>query len=147
MYLEPLKFDKPNQAGFSMPVVIFIIVIMALLAAAIVQLSGQSNRAAMQEEISNRAFYSAESGASWAMTRIFDAAGANSQSMADGICNSGVNGQILSFNVAGLNGCNASLTCNVSSAGSASFYRVTSVGSCTFGSVQAARTVQVGARF
>ena len=54
-----------------MPVAVFILVIMALLAAAIVQLSSPNNISAAQEILSTRAFYAAESGASWAMSQLF----------------------------------------------------------------------------
>ena len=138
-----------RQAGFSMPVVVFIVVIMALLATAIVELVSRSAFSATQEELSNRAFYAAESGASWAMSRLFyvPAPGAQAgQGSANTAC-AALTGTNLSFtSAAGLVSCSASVTCSANASGTTGFYTISSVGSCGTAPVNAVRQVEVGAR-
>ncbi len=135
-----------HQQGFSLPVVVFILVIMALLAAGITQLSSRSNLAAAQEELSNRAFFAAESGASWAMSSLFfNAGGAADKAFSDAACTA-VSGSVLNFARAGLATCSATLSCSNQALGTAGFYRLQSQGSCSTGQTKTFRTVEVGAK-
>jgi len=136
------------QAGFSLPVAVFILVIMAVLAAAIVQIASRNNLSSAQEVISTRAFYAAESGASWAMSRLFfNAAGSADKIFSDGQCASAaVNNKTLTFTVDGLAGCSANITCSADTVGSTGYYRVVSTGVCGAGPVQARRVIEVGGR-
>lgn len=136
-----------RQAGFSMPIAVFVLVIMALLAAAIVQISSRNNLSSAQEVLSTRAFYAAESGASWAMSQLFfNSAGSATKAFSDTTCASPVNGQTLNFTVPGLAGCSAVLACTAETIDAIGYYRVTSTGACGAGQVQATRVVQVGGR-
>lgn len=137
-----------RQAGFSLPVAVFILVIMAVLAAAIVQLSSRNNLSSAQEVFSTRAFYAAESGASWAMSRLFfNAGGSADKTFSDAQCASNaVNNNTLTFTVAGLAGCSANITCSANTVDAVGYYRVVSTGLCGAGQVQARRVVEVGGR-
>jgi len=136
-----------KQAGFSLPIAVFILVIMSLLAAAIVQLSSRNNLSSAQEVFSTRAFYAAESGASWAMSQLFfNATGSATKAFSDIQCGSPVNGKTLNFTAAGLGGCSATLSCSVDTVGSTGYYRIVSTGVCGTGQVQARRVVEVGGR-
>lgn len=136
-----------RQAGFSLPVAVFVLVIMAILAAAIVQLSSRNNLSSAQEVFSTRAFYAAESGASWAMSRLFfNASGSADKAFSDAQCVNPVNNKTLVFTVSGLAGCSVSLTCSADTVGSTGYYRVVSTGVCGTGEVQARRIVEVGGR-
>lgn len=144
-----------RQRGFSLPIAVFILVIMALLAAGIVQLSSQSNLSAAQEELSNRAFYAAESGASWAMSKLFfNAVGSADRAFSDVACdNIGAPPNISS--TLGLVSCTLSVSCACLDVGGAcasqavgqpNYYTVVSTGTCGSGQVQGVRTIEVGAK-
>lgn len=135
-----------RQRGFSLPVVVFILVIMALLAAGITRLSSRSNLAAAQEELSNRAFFAAESGASWAMSRLFfNAGGAADKAFSDAACGA-VDGSTLNFTRVGLGTCSAAVSCSAQGVGATGFYTLLSQGACSTGQTRTLRTVKVGAR-
>jgi len=145
-FVRPLQTPK-QQAGFSLPVAVFVVVIMALLAAAIVQLSSRNNLSSAQEVFSVRAFYSAESGASWAMSQLFfNSAGSANKAFSDTRCSGSVNGATLTLPSPGLAGCSATLTCVAETEGATGYYRVVSAGSCGSGQVQASRVVEVSGR-
>ncbi len=134
------------QQGFSLPVAVFILVIMALLAAGISRLSSQGNMAAAQEELSNRAFFAAESGASWAMSRLFfNAGGTADKAFSDAAC-AAVSGATLNFARPGLATCSATLGCSTQAVGTTGFYTVQSQGTCSSGQTQTFRTVAAGAK-
>jgi len=143
-----LKFNSPTkQGGYSLPIAVFILVIMALLAAAIVQLSSRNNLSSAQEVFSTRAFYAAESGASWAMSRLlFNTGSSVTKADSDIQCGNPVNGKTINFTPAGLAGCSATLSCSVDTVGSTGYYSIVSTGVCGAGQVQATRVVEVGAR-
>lgn len=145
---------RNGQAGFSLPIAVFVLVVMALLAVAIAQLSSRSNLSATHEELSNRAFYAAESGASWAMSRLFfNGAGTADRSFSDLACdNLGATPSLNS--IAGLATCSASVTCAcvglancaAQAAGETNYYTIESTGTCGSGQVLATRKLQVGAK-
>jgi len=135
--------SRKQQQGFSLPVAIFIIVIMAMIGIGMVQLSNQNTRSSLQEEFSNRAFYAAESGASYALNRLLGAAGNAPLAASTAACTA-LNGSSLTFNAQGLQGCRTSFQCDVQNAGGATYYNVSSAGRCVAGSIQAQRTVLVG---
>ncbi len=138
-----------KQQGFSLPIAVFVLVIMALLAAAIVQLSSYSNIASTQEELSNRAFYAAESGASWAMSRLFFNTGVPAdRAYSDTQC-AALGGPPVLTSAAGLRDCTVAVTCiaAASMSGTASLYTINSIGTCAGGTAaEAIRTIQVGAK-
>ena len=113
---------KVKQTGFGMPMVVFILVIMTLLAAAIMRLSTTSALSVASEIQSNRAFYAAESGAQWAMNQIFPPDGGGGACFAD---------NTLNFTVGGLSGCSATVTCvSPGTFNGDTHFTVTSTGSC-----------------
>lgn len=129
-----------------MPMAVFILVGLAGLALTVSRFSGQSSIAAVQEVISVQAFYAAESGAQFALNRMFyDTAAVVTRGQADSNCTTSINGQTLNFSATGLNNCSADLMCTVdtTSDSTTSFYTVTSVGACGSGDVTANRTVVV----
>ncbi|MCB1662879.1 MAG: pilus assembly PilX N-terminal domain-containing protein [Pseudomonadales bacterium] len=136
-----------RQAGFSLPIAVFILVIMALLAVGIAQLSSRSNLSATHEELSNRAFYAAESGASWAMSRLFfNASGPADSTHSNLECTAIGASSNLSFSQAGLYSCSAVVSCVSQSGSNASYYTINSQGSCGSGQVQAIRKLEIGAK-
>lgn len=126
-----------RQKGFSLPVAIFIIIIMALLAAAAVNILNKGLAGVSQEVLSTRAFYSAESGAQHVLSALFPLNG--------GAANCAANSS-LTFNTTGLNNCSASMTCAATTIGTETFYTITSSGICNTGSTQAVRQIEVSAK-
>lgn len=139
-----------RQAGFLMPVAIFIVVVMGLFALMIWRTSVQTNRAAVQELLSTQAFYAAESGAQTGMNELFYP-NASSKVVVDNQC-ANMGSMSLDFSgIDGLNLCTATVTCECSDESGAacapnadySFYTLSSVGECGSGDFRAQRSLRV----
>ncbi|MDO9317482.1 MAG: hypothetical protein Q7V56_04700 [Gammaproteobacteria bacterium] len=126
-----------RQRGIGIPAALFVITLLALLAAAINLLVGQ-NAEVFEEEISlTRAYYAAESGAGFAINSLFPpeefpAYGGNAE------CAAGP--RLYEFTVAGMSVCTASVTCSTDATVSGvDYYTIRSTGTCD----DVSRTVQV----
>ena len=130
------SLKKFRQSGLGLPTAIFIIVIMALISVA-VNLLVQQNAQTFEEEMNlTRAFYAAESGAGFAMNRIFPPE--EYSTYVNGNCpNAGAD--TYAFTQDGLNNCSASVTCESVTISGTTYATITSEGTC--GDVE--RTVQV----
>lgn len=138
---------KNRQGGWLMPMAAFIIVVMGLLAAGMARIGSQTSVAGAQEQITVQTFYAAESGAQYAMNRLFyDTASAVTRSSAANAC-AAVSGSNLSLNAPGMLNCEVVISCqeSVDTGNTTSFFLIDSAASCGTGSVTAARTVQVSA--
>jgi MSHA biogenesis protein MshP len=123
-----------RQKGISMAFLLFTIVIVSLLAAALMKLNSQSGLSVAHQVISTRAFFAAESGANLQALSIFPVSG--------GAVN--CSNQTFNFTTPGLEGCSATTTCNARVVNSVTFYQVQSRGVCNAGQpLQATRTVEV----
>lgn len=127
------------QKGLGLPAAIFVIVIMALLSIA-VNLLVQQNAQSFEEEINlTRAFYAAESGAGFAMNRIFPPE--EYPTYTNGNCPN-TPADVYNFTQDGLNQCSAAVTCEsvtIPPVTGTTYATITSVGTC--GDV--VRTVQI----
>lgn len=150
----------PRQRGFLLPVAVFLLVAMGVLALALWRTTAGSNLSAVQEVISVQSFYAAESGAQRAMAQLFFPSGDIRQQI-DQRC--AAMPLAISFTATGLNQCSAQVSClcryddasacdptvdaNYGPTGdtAASFYQLTSVGRCGSGGVSAVRRVEVEA--
>jgi len=132
-----------SQRGFLIPLALFILVVMGLLALTISRTSMQTQTSAVQEIMSVQAFYAAESGAQRGMQRLFLNAD-TSRTSVNGRCASW--NQTYTFTSEGLQACSAQVSCNfITDAGNIrSFYTITSIGRCGVDQYRAERTVQVG---
>ncbi len=157
MCLEAVRLRRSSgpafarkQAGFLMPVAIFIVVIMGLFALMIWRTSVQTNRAAVQELLTTQAFYAAESGAQVGMNDLFYP-NASSKAIVDNQC---ANMGSLNLNFSGIDGlnlCSATVTCECSDENGAacapsadySFYTLSSVGECGSGDFRAQRSLRI----
>jgi MSHA biogenesis protein MshP len=143
----PESRAQTRQGGWLMPAAAFIIVVMGLLAAGMARVGSQASIAGVQEQVSIQTFYAAESGAEYAINRLFyDTAAAITRSSASNACGA-VNGSTLNLNAPGMLGCQASIVCqeSVDASNTTSFFSIYSAASCGTGSITAARTVQVSA--
>jgi len=127
-----------RQKGIGLPATIFIIVILALIVAAMADLTESSNLGFGQDYNSMRAFYAAESGAQIALNRVF---------VGNQVCdNALVN---IDFDSGGdnpgLNNCIAELACSSDTVSSIEYRTFISTATCGFGFEQAVRSIEVRA--
>ena len=130
-------FCNRNQRGFSLPIAIFILVIMALLGAAMVTLMQNSQRSVSTAVLSTRAFFAAQSGAQYTLSQLFPLNGGAATCVASY--------PTINYSTAGLAGCTAVIACSSSTIGSKTYYTLSSTGSCDAGSIHAVRQVEVRA--
>jgi len=142
MFLKPKKnpsskfayLAPARQKGVSLAFLLFAIIIVSLLAAALVQLNSQSALSNAQQVISTRAFFAAESGAQLQAMRIFPVNGGAA------VCAN----QNYNFTANGVAGCTAATTCGATNINGQNYYQVTSQGQCNAGQpLQATRTIEV----
>jgi MSHA biogenesis protein MshP len=124
------KLSISKQSGLGLPVAIFIITIMSIIALAVNRLNEASSQIYSQNLLSTRSFYAAESGAQLRAQSVLSVAP----------CSCGVNANY-DFTVTGLNICRAVTTCDEFIANSETFCTITSVGSCDNSNAQ--RTIEV----
>jgi MSHA biogenesis protein MshP len=124
-----------NIKGFSLPLAIFILVIVSLLALAIFRMTALNQNSVTQEVLTARALFAAESGAQAQMMRLFPLSG---------IAN--CSAQTINFNSAGLNNCSASSTCVNRIVNGTTYYTIESNGRCTVAGFTALRTIEVEAK-
>lgn len=126
---------RKSQLGIGLPAAIFVITLLVVIAFAISQLVSQ-NAASFEEEINlTRAFYAAESGAGFAMNRLYppeEYPGYTS----DATCAATTTFSLVSD---GLNSCSVTVTCNEILEGSKYYATIKSTGTCN----DVERTIQV----
>lgn len=125
------------QQGIGLPAAIFIITVMALIAAAVNQLVSQNAQTYAEEVNLTRAFYAAESGAGFAMNAIFPP-----EDYATGypsVNKCPVAATVYNFVSDGLNQCSATVSCTSIANGGSTYATIESTGVCD--DVQ--RTIQV----
>lgn len=124
-----------TQKGATLPVVILVLVLLAVLGTAMVQLNATGQRSIALEVVSSRAFYAAESGVQFGLGKIFPR---------DGTAGSCATWP-LSYDQPGLRGCSASVQCTgPRTRQGVDYYTVVSHGQCGSGEIRARRTVEVG---
>lgn len=149
------------QRGFLIPLSIFILVVMGILALVVARTSEQSNRSFTQELLSVQTFYAAETGAQRAMQVLFFPDATN-RAAVDARCVS-LNQTYNFSGIDGLNLCSAQVNCQCTYADASncipsdsanysetttrqpSFYTVTSLGRCGADTFLAERRIQAGA--
>lgn len=141
MYLNTILFQKSSlkkssipsiskQSGLSLPVALFIITIMSIIAVAVNRMNEASSQSYSQNILSSRSFYAAESGAQLRAHTVLSTTPCS--------CGADVD---FAFSVVGLNSCNASTSCDQFSANGDTFCTITSIGSCDNSNAQ--RTIEV----
>jgi len=137
---------KASQSGFLIPLALVLLVGIAFLAIAINRITGQSHGSTIQQGLSAQALFAAESGAQYAMSRLFfntaDRAAVDAQCAA-----LAAPGQTLSFGVTGLSACSAVVRCSVAadSGNTISFYTINSTAQCGGGQLIGEREIEVSA--
>jgi MSHA biogenesis protein MshP len=150
-----------HQQGFLIPLALFIIVVMGLMALVLARNSNMSHQAFTQELLSTQAFYAAETATQRAMQTLFFPS-ASSRQAVDSRCA----GLATTYNfsgIAGLQLCQAQVSCscvyqnnsacaaanaanyNSTATTHTSIYTINSSASCGAGNINAARQIQASA--
>lgn len=124
-----------HQHGFSLPVAIFILVIMALIAAAAVSIMQTGQSGVSNDVMSTRAFYAAESGAQNVLAQLFPLSG--------GAANCQASYPTITFNQTGLASCSADTQCTARTVGTRTYYTINSTGNCSSGDINATRQIEM----
>lgn len=128
---------RDRQRGATLPVVILVLVLLAVLGTAMVQLNATGQRGIALETLSTRAFYAAESGAQFGLGQIFPLDGSGV------VCETWA----LDYDTAGLRGCSAEVRCSGPRVRQGrNYYTLVSEGQCGSGESRARRTIEVGVR-
>lgn len=143
MFPNPAYTTMPRQQqGFLIPLALFILVVMGVLALTISRTSIQTQSSSIQEFTNIQAFYAAESGAQRGMKHLFFDARPPTKTSADIQCSS-LN-VTYNFTDDGLKACNAWVKCSKGGDAIRSFYTIKSIGSCGTDQYRAERTIEVG---
>lgn len=156
------KKNRQRQSGFLLPLALFILVVMGVLALTISRTSIQTQTSSIQEFTNIQSFYAAESGAQRGMQALFLSTA--TRQATDQACDD----MAINHNFSGVNGlkiCTVTVTCScvyqngsACAAGTAanylassavgvtrSFYTLTSTGGCGQDQYRAERIIEVGA--
>jgi MSHA biogenesis protein MshP len=126
-----LNLSSPaRQLGLGLPVALFIIVIMSLIAVAVSRLTDAGGQAFTQNLLSSRAFYAAESGAQLRTKNVLVGPPC--------VCDANLT---YNFVVTGLNSCSAETSCSSLVANGETYCTITSIGRCDNSAAE--RTVEV----
>ncbi|WP_123103146.1 hypothetical protein [Acidithiobacillus sulfuriphilus] len=132
------------EKGSALVMVIFVMVVLALLLAALAYINAQSNQNTALQIASTRAYWAAQSGAEWGVYQV-TSGNASTCSLPTQLPYSNYTPN------AGLAGCAATVACLSSSASSTFYYQVNSTGVCAAGNlgvgnspISATRSIVVG---
>lgn len=129
------------EKGSALVMVIFIMVVLALLLAALAYINAQSNQNSAYQIASTRAYWAAQSGAEWGTYQIAPATGsAASQCFSPNPAYPGIG------SIPGLGGCSATVACSSASTASTTSYQITSQGTCPAGDLGADNTIMNATR-
>lgn len=150
-----------QQRGFLIPLALFIVVVMGLLALVLARNNTLSQRGFTQELLSTQAFYAAETGTQRAMQTLFFPDASSRQAIDNRCANLATTYNF--SGIAGLNLCQAQVTCTcvyhnnvacaagtaanyqTNSANHTSIYTITTQGSCSAGEIAAVRQIRASA--
>ena len=120
------------EKGSALVMVVFVMVVLALLLAALTYITAQSNQNTAYQIASTRAYWAAQSGAEWGTYQIAPATGsAASQCFSPNPAYPAIG------SIPGLGGCSAAVQCTSApaSATTSSAYRIRSTGTCAAGNL------------
>ena len=127
-----LNASRLRQSGIGLPVAIFIITIMSLIAVAVNQMGETNSQTYVQNVLSVRAFYAAESGAQLRAKSVLVGPPC--------VCDADIT-YTFAATITGLSLCSAQTSCSQFVANSETFCTIESIGSCDSGRAQ--RTIEV----
>ncbi|VAW92069.1 hypothetical protein MNBD_GAMMA22-2331 [hydrothermal vent metagenome] len=136
---------KNLQQGISLLMMIFFVVLIALISAALVKLISTASVSVGNEVISSRSFFAAESGAQNAMALLFPLNGTVVTTCST--VNTALNSPSINLTANGLGSCVVSVFCTGPAViNGRYYYELQSSGQCGSGESIAVRTIRVSAR-
>ena len=123
-----------RQKGIGLIAAIFLLVVVASLAVGVASLVRSGASAYVQDVLGYKAFLAADSGAQLSLNRVFAPQGTSS-------CGN----RVYTFDMPGLEGCRADVTCSAITVSGELRYDLESHGHCTTGSEDAERRIAVRA--
>lgn len=135
---------RPAQTGSSLVLGIFILVIMSLLGAALIEIMESNEDAYTYEVLGTRAYNAAQSGIQIEMQRVFPLIEASNTNPS--VCDNSERRNNF-ININGLNGCSAILQCtSITHEVTTTYYSISSVGQCEINGEVTSRTIEVQAK-
>ncbi|WP_088210045.1 MSHA biogenesis protein MshP [Shewanella sp. Shew256] len=131
-----------RQGGSALVIGIFVITVMFLLAAALINIVEDADTGLTQEVWGTRALAAANSGADAALAQLFPL---NAPANATATCTSVANSWTPP-NVVGFHACSVSLSCTSYAVGTVTQFRINSKAICESGDTRVSRQVEVEAR-
>ncbi|MFC4653408.1 type II secretory pathway component [Rheinheimera marina] len=139
--------SSQKQQGSAIVVALFVIVVMGLLVASMSRFLQTSSETISYEVLGTRAFFAAQTGLEQGLVQLFPVGATGNYCK---VADTGYTGSAADTNSlasADLAGCSFSLSCSSGrqtlDATAVVYYRLTSVGSCTAGSISSQRTVSI----
>ena len=134
---QPMVNIKGNQKGSALVIGIFIITVMFLMAAALINILKDADEQVNLEVLGTRAFATANSGADVALARLFPLSGLAT----DRVC--AAYSTWTPPNVVGFHGCSVNLTCNGTEVAGVTQYLITSEATCLVGNCDGDSCIRV----
>jgi len=130
------------QEGSALVIAIFIIIVMSLLGAALVNMLDSSQESVAYEVLGTRAYTAAQSGAQWQLGQIFPVGNSNN------VHGCGVSLPPIISNINGLQGCKilSPITCTEFEHQGVRYFTIESTGQCSLDGELTSRTVEIEAR-
>ena len=119
------------EKGSALVMVIFIMVVLALLLAALAYINAQSNQNSAYQIASTRAYWAAQSGAEWGTYQIAPATGSAARRCFSSPAYPAIG------SIPELKGCSAKVACSSARTASTTSYQITSQGACPAGNLGA----------
>ncbi len=134
-----------RQQGFSLVLAIFILVLLAMLGAALINILSLGSESVARELIATRALFAAESGAQRKLSEIFAGGAVTLAACAD--TNDGDTDATAYADFDGLLGCNrVDVDCGYLTVDSVNYFSISSTGNCGPVAQPAIRTIEVQAK-
>lgn len=138
-------FLKYKQRGSSLVIALFIMVVMSVLGAALINVIINNEEDYAYEVIGTRALHAAQTGAQWRLQQIFPLRNAPNVDINISLA-ACVNGTLNLANINGLNQCTADVTCSTIMHENVDYITVRSVGACNLNGESASRVIEVQAK-
>ncbi|ELR66327.1 MSHA biogenesis protein MshP [Photobacterium marinum] len=127
---------RRRQQGSALIVAIFVITVMAVMAAALVKINWSQSDTTTREVLGTRAWFAANSGIEWGLNRLFPVGDPN----VTGRCDNS-NPSFSNFH-----NCQVAVSCQAIDVDSVIHYHLESTGSCGSGAIKVQRTQEVWAK-
>ena len=128
------------EKGSALVMMIFIMVVLALLLAALAYITAQSNQNTAYQIASTRAYWAAQSGAEWGTYQIAPATGSAARRCFSSPAYPAIG------SIPELKGCSAKVACSSARTASTTSYQITSQGACPAGNLGAGNSPVVALR-